>query len=191
MRQTDISQVHPAVDIPLDYACGPAMLRLNDRQRAFVTAMLDFGGRDNTKAAEAAGYSADNRNSLRRIAYRLAHDPNIQEAIREEGTNRLNSATIMAVNTLLDIADDPSTEKKDRLKAVEMIMNRTGLHATTEHKVAVTRTDLTGDAMIARITQLAKSQGLDPQKLLGRAAPAQDAEFTEVEFDENSIEDLL
>ena len=191
MKQTDISRVHPATVIPADYQCGPAMKKLNDRQRAFVTAMLDFGGRDNTKAAKAAGYgNPDNpdRNALHVIAHRLAHDPNIQEAIKEEGIKRLNASTIMAVNTLLDIADDPATEKKDRLKAIEMIMNRTGLHATTEHKVNVTHTDPTSDEMVKRITLLAQKQGLDPAKLLG--GPTVDAEFTEV-VDEMSIDGLL
>ena len=191
----DVSKINPLIDVPLDYECGPAMLALNDRQRAFVTAMLDFGGRDNTKAARAAGYEdLPGSSTIRVTAHRLAHDPRIQEAIREEAEKRLKTGAIMAVNTLLDIADDATTEKKDRLKAIEMIMNRTGLHATSEQKVTVTRTDMTGDAMIARITQLAKSQGLDPQKLLGHMAPVE-AEFVEVqqseEFDENSIEDLL
>lgn len=178
MRQTDVSKVHPAVDIPLDYKCGPAMRKLNDRQRAFVVAMLDFGGLDNTKAAEAAGYSAGDRNSLRRVAYRLAHDPDIQEAIKEEGQNRLNSSGIMAVNTLLEIANDAGTEKKDKLKAIEMIMNRIGMSAKTEHNVNVTRKDLTSDEMIKRIGMLAGKLGVDPQKLLG--GPPVDAEFTEI-----------
>ena len=164
------------------------MRKLNDRQRAFVVAMLDFGGLDNTKAAEAAGYLEDggNRNSLRRTAYRLAHDPDIQEAIREEGQARLNGAGIMAVNTLLEIANNVATEKKDRLKAVEMIMNRIGMSAKTEHNVNVTRKDLTSDEMIKRIGMLAGKLGVDPQKLLG--GPAVDAEFTEVDTE---LEGLL
>ena len=112
MPNLDTSKIHPASVIPPDYKCGPAMRKLNDRQRAFVTAMLDFGGRDNTKAARAAGYSDPGPEGLRQTAYRLAHDPDIIEAIREEGQARLNAAGIMAVNTLLDIADDATTEKK-------------------------------------------------------------------------------
>ena len=169
------------------------MLKLNERQRAFVVAMLDRGGRDNTAAAREAGYGGESTTGIKVTAFRLAHDPMIQDAIREEAEKRLKAGAIMAVNTLLDIADDATTEKKDRLKAIEMIMNRTGLHATSEHKVNVTHSDPTRDEMVKRITLLAQKNGLDPSKLLG--GPTTDAEFTEVEeeikFDENSIDDLL
>ena len=164
----DSAKIHKAIDIPLDYECGPAMKRLNERQRAFVTYMLDFGGRNNTRAALAAGYGGTS-DSVRVHAHRLAHDPNIQAAIKEEGEKRLNSSSIMAVNILLDIADDPGTENKDKLKAVEMILNRTGLHAKTEHKVAVTHTDETSAEMIKRIEVMASGLGIDPKKLLGNA----------------------
>lgn len=178
--------INPALNVPADYQCGPAMKKLNERQRAFVTAILDFGGRNNSRAALAAGY-VGSQDVIKTTAYRLAHDPDIQDAIKEEAQNRLNASSVMAVNILLDIADDPATEKKDRLKAVEMIMNRTGLIAKTEHSVTVTKKDLTSDEMIKRITLLSNNLGLDPARLLG--GPAVDVEFTEV--DEDSIEDLL
>lgn len=166
------------------------MGKLNDRQRAFVTAMLDFGGLNNTSAARAAGYDTGNYNSLKRVAHQLAHDPRIQDAIREEGHTRLNASTIMAVNTLLKIADDPTTETRNKLKAIEMILNRTGLHEKTEHKVDITKTDMTGDAMVARISLLAKNLGIDASKLLG--GPTVEAQFEEVvEVDEDSLDSLL
>lgn len=188
MKQPTLEHTHPSIVIPPDYKCGPAMRKLNDRQRAFVVAMLDFGGLDNTKAAEAAGYEGEDRNSLRRTAYRLAHDPDIQEAIREEGQARLNSSGIMAVNTLLEIANAVDTEKKDKLKAIEMIMNRIGMSAKTEHNVNVTRKDLTSDEMIKRIGMLAGKLGVDAHKLLG--GPAVDAEFTEVPATNESDDDI-
>lgn len=177
--------IHPAIDMPKEYQCGPAMSKLNERQQAFVVAMLDFGGRNNTKAALAAGYAEGI--DLKRTAYRLAHDELIQAAIKEEGQKRLNAGTIMAVNTLLEIADSASVETKDKLKAVEMILNRTGMHATTEHKVAVTHQDATSDEMIKRIEQLAGKLGVDPQKLLGNCAV--DVEYSEVQ-PEDDLSDI-
>lgn len=162
------------------------MKKLNERQRAFVVAMLEFGGTDNTKAARAAGYSDSGGSSIRAQAYRLAHNDDILSAIKEEGQKRLSSSSIMAVNNLLDIANDMGTEKKDRLKAIEMILNRTGFHATSEHKVAVTHKDETTDDQVKRLTVLAKTMGIDPQRLLGTLVT--DAEYVEVE---DSIADLL
>ena len=188
---TDVtSKICPALDIPAEYKCGPAMRKLNERQRAFVVAMLDFGGLDNTRAARAAGYGDGGSGAgIRVTAHRLAHDPDIMEAIREEGQARMNSAGIMAVNTLLEIANAVDTEKKDKLKAIEMIMNRIGMSAKTEHQVNVTRKDLTSDEMIKRIGMLANKLGVDPQKLLG--GPVVEAEFTEVENTDDDIGDLL
>ena len=184
MRQTDVSKVHPAVDIPLDYRCGPAMRKLNERQQAFVIAMLDFGGINNTEAARAAGYG-DGPN-VKATACRLAHDENILAAIDEEANKRLNSSKIMCTNMLLEIAAN-TPEVKDRLKAIEMVMNRTGMHATSEHKVAVTHKDETTDEQVKRLTSMAKVLGIDPQKLLGTLTI--DAEFVEV-APEDELSDL-
>jgi terminase small subunit-like protein len=180
--------INPALSVPEDFQCGPAMRKLNDRQRAFVTAILDFGGRNNTRAAMAAGYEGE-PHVLKVTAFKLAHSPNIQDAIREEAQNRLNGSSIMAVNILLDIAEDVTTEKKDRLKACEMIMNRTGLIAKTEHTVNITKKDLTSDEMLKRIHLLSNHLGIDPAKLLG--GPAVDVEYVEVPAAEDDLLDLL
>lgn len=168
------------ITISEDYQLGPAMQRLNERQRRFVHAMIENGGLNNRRAALDAGFadSPTNPNQLNVTAHRLSHDENIQAAIKEEGIRLLNAGTFLAVKVCLEIAADPTTMKKDKLKAAEMIMNRTGLHATSEHKVAVTHVDRTTDETVKRIEQLAKSMGLDPKLLLGQAAI--DAEFVEV-----------
>lgn len=179
------------------------MSRLTDMQKAFVIAMIEYGGLDYTKAARAAGYKDSGTGAIRVHAHYLAHDERIQEAIKEEGQRRLNAGALMAVRTLLTIVDDPTAERKDRLKAAEMIMNRTGLHATSEHKVAVVHKDESGAEMVKRIEQLSKNLGLDSKKLLGGMVV--EAEFEEVgnfpseekvvedgyEYDPNSIDDLL
>jgi len=198
MPQKD-TPIHGALLIPKEYKLGPAMSKLTERQRAFVVALLDFGGINPNKAARMAGYSvADGGAGLAVTAHRLAHDEKIQDAIQEEAGRRLRTGSIMAVKTLLEIADNPAAEHRDRLKAVEMILNRTGLHAISEKNVTVTHVDQTSDEMIKRIALLARNQGLDPVKLLGNAGVVVDADFKEVvetpepvERDPNDLSDLL
>lgn len=175
--------------ITLEEAClGPAMKKLTEKQRGFVMAMIEQGGVNYTRAAREAGYEGS-ESSNARIGFRLAHDPTIQEAIKEVGLKMLHAGAIVAVKTVVDIAGDVSAEKKDRLKAAELIMNRTGMHALTEHKVAVTHTADTDDEMLKRMEQLAKVLNLDPSKLIGNVMI--DADYEEVVVDENSLDSLL
>jgi len=174
---------------------GDAMLQLLPRQRKFVVALLETGTTNYTRAAKMAGYGGNSESGLRVQASRLAHDPRIIRALREEGERRLRASAVMATSVLINIAENGLTAK-DRLKAAEMILNRTGLHALTEHKTTVEHTtDELGK--IERITALARGLGLDPAKLLGQnAAPSLpapkpvDVEFTEV-GSTAGLEDLL
>lgn len=175
-----MGEIHPALELPAEYKLGPAMKALNEKQRAFVVALIECGGMNYTRAALAAGYGNGKSECAAVTANRLAHDDTILEAIHEEAHRRLRSGSIMSVQTLLDIANDATAENKDRLKAVEMILNRAGMPAMTEHHVHVKHTDNTEVAMIARIKLLAEKQGLDPAKLLGSAGVTIDAEFKEV-----------
>jgi phage terminase small subunit len=168
---------------------GPSMQLLTEKQRGFVAAMIEQGGLNYKEAARRAGYGG-NDNVLRTTGHDLAHNPRIQEAIREVGLKMLTSGSLVAVKAVLEIAGDITAEKKDRLKAAEIIMNRCGMPALTEQKMTVVHKDETSAEMIKQIEQLSKNLGLDPRKLLGRAVV--DAEFEEVEeADENSIDDLL
>lgn len=169
-----------SLTVPDDAVLGPAMLRLNERQRLFVTGMIAYGGLNNSRAALEAGYpnSENNPSQIRVTAHRLAHDENIQAAIKEEAVRMLNAGALVAVKVVLEIATDPGTEKKDRLKAAEMIMNRTGLHATSEHKVAVEHSSKSDKEAIANIERMAKALGLDARLLLGQGAV--EAEFIDV-----------
>ena len=182
--------INQLIEIPSDFDCGPAMKKLNERQQAFVTAMLEFGGRNHTKAARAAGYDGTDE-VVRVTAHRLAHDPKIQEAILEEGQKRMTAGGFLAINTLLDICDDVTTEKKDRIKAATEILNRIGLHAKSEQKISVTHKDETSKEMIAEIKLIAERLGVDPQKLLGNNAIIDVTPEDEEEFDENSLDDIL
>lgn len=181
----------PISSITPDAKLGPAMRNLNDRQRGFVSAMFDYPGISNTKAALAAGYGNGNPECAAVQGNRLAHDEDVLAAIHEEAQRRLRSGAIMAVQTVLEIASDPTAENKDRLKAVEMLLNRSGLHAVSEHNVKVEHRDITDEGMIKRIKQLAEKQGLDPVKLLGTAGVVVDAEFKEVIPEIDNLADIL
>ena len=169
---------------------GPAMKACTERQRQFVWALLD-GCRSNKEAASRAGYQGD-ANTLAVTGHRLAHDPNVQAAIQEEAKRRLNSTAILAVNKLALLVE--SNDQKVQLKAIEMVLNRAGLHATSEHKVQVEHFD--GDAAgIRQIYDDAKKLGLDPVLLLGKMGikmlppptegeDAIEGEFVEVEKEE-------
>lgn len=192
-----MSEIHPLLSIPSDAKLGPAMSNLNERQRAFVVAMVEMGGINFTRAALAAGYGNGKTDAAAVQGNRLAHDENIIAAIHEEAYRRLRSGNIMAVQTLLEIADDHAAENKDRLKACEMILNRSGIPATTEHLVKVERADMSEEVMIKRIRQLAQKQGIDPVKLLGSAAAPVDAEFSVIKPEsehgepEDNLEDIF
>lgn len=159
---------------------GPAMRNLNDRQRAFVVAMVETPDINFTRAALQAGYGNGNKESAAVQGHRLAHDQTILAAIREEADRRLRSGVIMAVQTVLEIASNPTAKEGDRLKACEMLFNRAGMHAVTEHNVKVEHKDVTDEGMIKRIKLLAERQGLDPSKLLGSAGVTIEAEFKEI-----------
>ncbi len=147
---------------------GPAMRKLNDRQRAFVWAMLSPTGNgdlNHLEAARLAGYSGDNA-SLRVTGYRLYHDERIRAAMLEEGHARLGAAVPIATAVLVQIAQN-SLKEGPRLKAISMILNRAGLPEITKHEVAVKR-ELSETEKIERAVSLAKSLGLDPRTLLGK-----------------------
>lgn len=181
------------IDLPALSSMGPAMQALpSDRQRAFVIALLENGDNNHTRAAQDAGFAAGSQNSLRVQAHRLAHDPGIQAAMDEEARRRLNSGKIMAVSSLLTLAKSAAKDS-DKLKAIEMVLNRTGLPNQSEHKVTVNDVSKTDEEMIARIELLAGKLGIDATKLLGHDRPAViDVEFTEVaEHDATGLEDIL
>lgn len=163
---------------------GPAMKRLRPMQQAFVEAMLLTGGASNTKAARMAGY-AGNSDTLRATAYRLAHDPDIKEAIREEAGNRVHSGAILGASVLLEIANDPT--HKDRFKAASALLDRSGL--VVEHKqTVVVQHTMEDNEKIKRIVEMSKRLGLDARQLLGEAGVGSDiidAEFAPVAAEED------
>lgn len=177
---------------------GPAMMKLakTPRKQAFVVAYVETGGRSLTRAAVLAGYPQSWANEA---GNRILHDEDVQAAIREESERRLRGSALLATSILIEIMDDTTAAKKDRLRAVEMILDRSGLHAKSEHNVTVThQVDEAG--MIERAKELAARHGLDVQKLLGDGTviegevvpvSVEDEVFEEEALMPDGIEDLL
>lgn len=113
---------------------GEAMLALTPNQRAFVTALLIFGGVKQTEAALAAGYGGNPR-SAAVVACRMMRNPRILAAMREEADRRLRSGALLASSALIEIVGDRA--HRDRFKAAVELLNRGGLLVETQHRVIV------------------------------------------------------
>lgn len=147
---------------------GPAMSALNDRQRAFVMAMIEFPGITQGDAAARAGYSPSGSSGALRVhGHYLAHHPAVQAAIREEASKRLNAASLTAANVLMSLLTDEGVEPKDRIKAAGMLLDRSGFGAAQTINVNKHVTDNSGKAVMERIEKAAAVLGIDPGTLLG------------------------
>lgn len=169
-------------ELTVRHALGSAMLALTERQRKFVLYLLETGSDNASAAARAAGYGG-NDSSIRVTGWRIAHNPKVQAAIREEGLRRMGASVLAVTSHLVDIATGRETRATvgERLKAMSMVLNRVGLHEMSEHKVSVEHT-VDDASMIKRITHLATKLGIDPQKLLGQVTP--------IEIPAEEIEDV-
>lgn len=172
-----------------DSEFGPAMRRLTERERKFVVAWYLLGG-NQSRAYVAAGYAAPNRNTIDANASAVAHRPKVLAAIKEYAHSRLGSMVPLALSAMEEILRDPG--HKDRAKVIQMVTDRTGLHATTEHKVTVEHTD-DREEKLRRLAALAKANGVDPRRLLGGISDVIDTDFKVVDDADgrDGLEDLL
>jgi|WetSurMetagenome_2_1015567.scaffolds.fasta_scaffold94644_2 hypothetical protein len=150
--------------IDADARLGPCMSALTPKQQQFVLALLQTGC-SQAKAAQLAGY-AGNSDTLKATGWRLAHDAHVQAALHEEAHKLIRTTAPMAIGVITEIAQDPSVEPKDRLKAALELLNRSGLHAHTEHKVTVEREERTATDLVQRLRDVASRAGYDPAQLL-------------------------
>jgi phage terminase small subunit len=158
-----------------EHEYGPAMAALNDRQQKFVLAMLLIPGCSHARAAREAGYS-DVKEGAKVRGHYAAHNPKVQDAIREEARRRLDGLSVIAANVMMDAMLDPKVPTKDKLKAASAVLDRTGFAAV--QKIDVTRKDESGVAVLDQIRRLAEKLGVPVQNLLSK--PVVDAEFSEV-----------
>jgi hypothetical protein len=174
-----------------DYKFGPAMRGLTERQRRFVIAMVEYPMASQAAAASMAGYAGP-LEDLSTHASRMAHDPRISAAIREEAQARLGGAGILASTKVVQLLND-STDPTIILKCASMIFDRIGMPKQTKQEINVNHGLDTGGSAVDRIAKACILLGVDPKTLLGRAAPpdAIDAEFTEVDDGSEGLEDVL
>ncbi len=166
---------------------GPAMLRLNHRQRLFVCALAVFGG-DQQEAYRYAGYKTSTANATAACASRLANAEDVVKAIQEESLRRINSATLLAVSTLVEQASPRNPDGRLRHAAAVAILDRTNFNPKTEHHIVI-KDDRTTAELIESIKQLAAANGLDSRRLL---APVNIIDTTaEPVPDTEGIEDLF
>lgn len=157
---------------------GPAMRLLTTRQKAFVVALVDLGHwKNHQKAAEIAGYaSRGSPDSAKVRAAENMRNPKVVAAIQEAVRKRLESGTALALGVVEEILLDDSAARKDRLKAAELMFDRGGMHATTEHKLSVTREETRAEKIKA-IHEYALALGKDPREFLGSLTDAIDGDF--------------
>lgn len=164
---------------------GPAMQALTEKQRRYVQAMLANPFGNPRRWALAAGYS-DASEAAKVSGHRLSHDPKIEAAADELARQYLGTmGPVLGIAVAMRIARNPKHPKQ--LRAAEMLLNRVGLHETTEHRVTVKHTDQTGEGVMARIKQAAALLGVDPSVLLGEnvaGAPMKVIEHQERENDD-------
>src|SRR5271166_391515 len=143
---------------------GPAMQALPVATRNFVLALVR--GPWNLTRAYLETHPESTYETANSHSTVLVHSPKVIAALQEEGRKRMDGGVFTAIDTVMQVIKDPGAEAKDRLKAAAMIMNRTGFHELTEHKVTVTR--MLSDAEAAlEIVFLAKELGMDPREALG------------------------
>lgn len=168
---------------------GPAMLALTNMQQRFVLAMLEIGDGNYSEAYRAAGYSDSSQEVVKANAHKVAHYPAVQAAMHEEGQKRLNGVMPMALAKLVEFVQGSrningvvdTIPHKEQLKALEMVLNRVGMQATTKHEMVVEHRS--NAEQIEKVKEMAAKLGLDPKQLLGQAGIVVDAEFTEVPTD--------
>jgi hypothetical protein len=138
---------------------GPAMQALTPLQRGYVIATVYYG-LNHSDAARAAGYSEV---FARTQAYTLGHHQGVQDAILEVGRALLRGEGARSFKTVVDIRDDASVRADTRLKAAEMIMNRSGFHLVTEHHEHTHR-HLSDAEMDKRILALCAELNMSPEE---------------------------
>ena len=167
---------------------GEAMSALSPLQRNFVNNWCEHPNWSGLALVKASGYQGnDNVHGV--TAHRLTHDKKVLAAMDEEAGKRMRYGGAIAVGAIVAIALNPA--HKDHLKACQLLLDRTGRHATTEHKVIVDdKRPETKAELIAAIKKVATEAGLDEvatQKLIG----SQGTEVIEAEFEEiPNVEDL-
>lgn len=113
---------------------GPAMMALNERQRAFVVAMFDLGANATyADAARRAGYADNGKGAIRVQAHNLAHNDKVQAALREEAERMAGTLLPIAHKMMADLVKNPASP--DHFKAIKHAQALAGVSPTVKHEV--------------------------------------------------------
>ena len=165
----------------------PAMSALTALQREFVYQWCEHPNYNGAQLVAAAGFQG-NANTLRVTAHRLTHDEKILAAMNEEAGKRIKTGGLIGVQAIIKIA--LNEQHKDHLKAALALLDRTGFHALTEHKVTVDdKRPQTKAELVEAVRRVAAEAGLTAdaaEKLIGQGATdVVDATFEEIPNEED------
>ena len=146
------------------------MLALTERQRRFVLAMASDPLASHQSWAIAAGYKDCGNGGIRVRAHEAYHNLKVQAAVQEVARATLGvQGPLVAVHAVLNMARN--SEHPQHSRAVEMILNRTGM--AEKQQIEVVHRDLTGDALMERVRALAEKHGVNLGAALGVDGPKQ------------------
>jgi hypothetical protein len=128
--------------------------------------MMRNPGVGQAQALRMAGHQG-NVKAVEKMAYRLMRNPQVLAAMREGATASLGGMVPRVIKALDDIIKDPSD--RNHFKAIDGILNRTGLYEIKERKTTVTHT-VNRDELIAKIRSMSDRLGIaiDLDRLLAK-----------------------
>jgi phage terminase small subunit len=161
-----------------EFADGPAMQALTEKQRLFVLAHAANPLGKGADWARQAGYSDGKGKNCAVIAVTLLRHPGVVEAMFEVSRLAFRAkGPAIAADALLRIAQPDG--HKDQARAAIAVMDRAGMGPLQNIHVEHHHSMNEGE-MIARIKELAARNGMDSAKLLGTNTQTIDGEFVEV-----------
>lgn len=106
---------------------GPKMLALTERERRFVWAFLENGGKDATAAARVAGYSDPGLHSaaIRVRGHEVRYRPRVIEAMREVAHRHFQGLFVRAVSVVEEVLENK--RHPGRLTTAFSVLSRLGL----------------------------------------------------------------
>jgi phage terminase small subunit len=134
---------------------------LTQKQRAFVDAFVQLGGKHQEKAALAAGYSKSGAAS---IASHLLRRPDVLAYLKHVAETRVKAGIVRSVEVLETLRDDVSISPETRRKCAEVLLGHAGLIVARVSETTI-RVEETRDQQIAEVLRLCKANGVDPAVL--------------------------
>ena len=161
-----VYQPHFVFPVVSEKDLSPEMKALTDYQRRFVWAMLETGGQNHTAAAKLAG-STSTEDGHRVRGFELTHNPKVLAALRVEAVKRMQASGVQLANDLVTIATNPDEKSEVRLKAIGMVMDRTGMQGVTERHVVVEDKRLTREELMRELFRTARDVEVPVARLAG------------------------